>query len=156
MLYKYKQKNIDVCTLIHICVCVDITLYGGVGWIHQWTHTSPELFWAEGFLLMYSQTQSLNLCLLPSVPESCVIRATWPFKSSGKQSMKLLKPWMFGFPCCLPLQSWYCLFAFSLFSFNISFNNFKLTKYELLVFTGFYILIFPVHWFQPLTFYYFL
>ena len=60
-----------------MCVCVYITLYGGVGVEYQLTHTSPELFWAEGFLLMYSQTQaSPNLCLLPSVPESCVIQAT--------------------------------------------------------------------------------
>ena len=74
------------CMYSYTHVCVYITLYGGgVGWIHQWTHASPELFWAEGFLLMYSQTQSFpNLCLLPSVPESCVIRATWPFTSSSK------------------------------------------------------------------------
>lgn len=42
MLYKYKQTNIDVCTLIHICVCVDITLYGGV-----WVEFTSELIQAQ-------------------------------------------------------------------------------------------------------------
>ena len=129
-----------------VCVHVYINTVWGRGWIHQWTHTSPELFWVEGFLLNYSQTQgSPNLW-----------RTSW--WNFFHQFQKVV---LFGqldhlshhdlrkhevtqslecsvFSLLSSFQSWYCLFAFSFyFLLAISFNDFKLTKYELLVLLGF-------------------